>query len=162
MSKVFGFVLQGAAVAALCFIAYGFGRNRSKCEIICQTDTVTVVMEKVCYKPKETASIVYATNLVPLLLARTDTVVVARVDSVTATLPVEHKTYTGDDYECEVSGYTPKLEWIKTFAKTQTVTRTVKRKFNVGIQLGVGLQYGVFRRSVDVGPYGGVGVEWNF
>lgn len=36
------------------------------------------------------------------------------------------------------------------------------KRWNVGVQLGIGFQYGLFRKQVDLGPYLGVGVSWGF
>ena len=33
---------------------------------------------------------------------------------------------------------------------------------NIGFQVGVGFQYGMFNKTIDVGPYLGVGVSWGF
>ena len=37
-----------------------------------------------------------------------------------------------------------------------------KKRFSWGVQLGFGLQYGLINKNLDVGPYGGVGIQWNF
>lgn len=37
-----------------------------------------------------------------------------------------------------------------------------KKRFSWGVQLGFGLQYGLINKNLDIGPYGGVGLEWNF
>jgi hypothetical protein len=37
-----------------------------------------------------------------------------------------------------------------------------KKRLNWGFQLGFGAQYGIFNKKVDLGPYGGVGIEINF
>ena len=34
--------------------------------------------------------------------------------------------------------------------------------WNIGFQAGFGLQYGMFNKTIDVGPYLGVGVSWGF
>ena len=37
-----------------------------------------------------------------------------------------------------------------------------KKRFSWGVQVGFGLQYGLINKNLDVGPYGGVGIQWNF
>lgn len=34
--------------------------------------------------------------------------------------------------------------------------------WNIGFQVGFGFQYGMFNKTIDVGPYLGVGVSWGF
>ena len=36
------------------------------------------------------------------------------------------------------------------------------KRWNIGFQAGVGFQYGMFNKTIDVGPYLGVGVSWGF
>ena len=36
------------------------------------------------------------------------------------------------------------------------------KHWNIGFQAGVGFQYGMFNKTIDVGPYLGVGVSWGF
>ena len=36
------------------------------------------------------------------------------------------------------------------------------KRWNIGFQTGFGLQYGMFNKTIDVGPYLGVGVSWGF
>ena len=36
------------------------------------------------------------------------------------------------------------------------------KRWNIGFQAGFGFQYGMFNKTIDVGPYLGVGVSWGF
>lgn len=36
------------------------------------------------------------------------------------------------------------------------------KHWNIGFQAGLGFQYGMFNKTIDVGPYLGVGVSWGF
>ena len=36
------------------------------------------------------------------------------------------------------------------------------KHWNIGFQVGFGFQYGMFNKTIDVGPYLGVGVSWGF
>lgn len=35
-------------------------------------------------------------------------------------------------------------------------------RFHIGIQVGIGAHYGLFRQKVDIGPYAGVGITYKF
>lgn len=86
------------------------------------------------------------------------------VDDSLIVLPVETKTYAGDDYRLQISGYRPNLDWIETFPQTKYVTTTVTGKSNpkrwgIGIQAGYGV--GVSSGQVTAFPYIGVGISYN-
>ena len=36
------------------------------------------------------------------------------------------------------------------------------KRWNIGFQAGVGFQYGMLNKTIDVGPYLGVGISWGF
>lgn len=40
-------------------------------------------------------------------------------------LPIEVKTYEGQDYRAQVSGYRPQLDWIEVFPETKYITNTI-------------------------------------
>lgn len=50
--------------------------------------------------------------------------IVIRDDSLVV-LPIETKTYEGDNYRAQVSGYRPQLDWIEVFPETRYITSTV-------------------------------------
>lgn len=50
--------------------------------------------------------------------------IVIRDDSLVV-LPIEVKTYEGDNYRAQVSGYRPQLDWIEVFPETRYITSTV-------------------------------------
>lgn len=50
--------------------------------------------------------------------------IVIRNDSLVV-LPIEVKTYEGDNYRAQVSGYRPQLDWIEVFPETRYITSTV-------------------------------------
>lgn len=80
-------------------------------------------------------------------------------DSVSLTLEIETRIYEDSLYRAQVSGpavagYHPTLDWIETYSRTQTITRTRRNRFAVtagigaaytprGIQPTVGVQVGV-------------------
>jgi len=64
-----------------------------------------------------------------------------KVDTLYVDIPMEKKSYKGDDYMLTISGYKPNLEFISVFPKTTTVTTTVPqvskaRKVALGMAVG--------------------------
>ena len=41
-------------------------------------------------------------------------------------------------------------------------TQKKSKRWNIGFQLGLGFQYGLFHEKVDIGPYLGLGVSYGF
>lgn len=80
-------------------------------------------------------------------------------DSVQMQIEIETRVYEDSLYRAQVSGpavgcYHPTLDWIETYSRTQTITRTQRHRFAVtagvgaaytprGIQPTVGVQVGV-------------------
>lgn len=85
------------------------------------------------------------------------------VDDSLVVLPVQTKTYAGDDYRLQISGYSPSLDWIETYPRTKYITETIytesRKRWGLGIQAGIGatIQGG---RIMAV-PYLGVGVSYS-
>ena len=79
-------------------------------------------------------------------------------DTVWLTTPIEiqQKPYKGDDYEAQVSGYHPKLDWIKVFPQTVTITTTqtftkpVPYKWTLTTFAGVDIGLGSFAARAGV------------
>ena len=87
-----------------------------------------VLMEQTC---KET-----------LLVAVHDTIRIK--DTVYISLPKETKTYKGDEYYAEVSGYKPSLDRIEVYPKTTTISKTetiVQKPSPWRVSLDIGLDY---------------------
>lgn len=75
-------------------------------------------------------------------------------DSLYVPIPIEAKIYKGDDYEAQVSGYHPELDWVKVFPKTTIVTNYVEKKvtrWGFGVTAGPGMVW-------DGSFHGGVGI----
>jgi len=86
-------------------------------------------------------------------------------DTLFVEIPREVKEYRDSTYFARVSGFQPELEYIEVYSRTTEVTRTERvpaPRLSVGVQLGAGLQYGIIRQGVDIGPYLGVGVQCRF
>lgn len=92
-----------------------------KIEIV-RSDTVTVVKTDtvIYYEPKIVVERVL------------DSVVVRVKDTVYITLPKVVREYKGEDYHAKISGIDPKLDYIKTFPRTEykyiTQTELVREK----------------------------------
>ena len=89
--------------------------------------------------------------------------IVIREDSLVV-LPVEVKTYEGEDYKAQVSGYKPKLDWIEVFPEVkyitkETVPRSAPKHWGLGIQTGIGV--GVAGGRLQGIPYIGFGISYN-
>ena len=146
------------------FVCYKAGQRHApigqrdtvvKVEVI--RDTLTVV------KPEYITQRVIDKVLVPVV----DTLQVH--DTTYISMDVEQKVYADSNYRAVVSGIRPSLDEISVYPETkivtQTVTEYVQRKptrFGVGFQVGFGASYGIINKKVDVGPYIGLGVSYNF
>jgi len=86
------------------------------------------------------------------MLSQNDTVIVR--DSVQVEVPMERKTYEGENYRAVVQGFRPELVSIDIRQQTVTVTE-YKRKWwsvTIGPQLGYGLTPAGWQ------PYAGIGI----
>lgn len=80
-------------------------------------------------------------------------------------VPMEQKHYGDSTYDAWVSGYHPALDSLRIHQQTAfikvPVEKIVRKRWGIGVQAGIGLQYGTFHKQMDVGPYIGVGVSYN-
>ena len=69
-----------------------------------------------------------------------------------------------DDYQIFVKSSNPYVRFtdIQGAVIDNSVLKPRKKRFSWGLQLGAGIMYDVWHKQVAVGPYGGVGVEFNF
>lgn len=162
--KWYHYIIIGIAIPLLVWLSFHIGYNKGRREpIASKVDTLTVYKERVSIRPKEVLSLNYSNLSVPAIVFQTDTLTQIIYQHDTLTLPTEHKRYyQPNEYELEISGIAPRLDYIKTYTKEQIVTNTVKPRWSFGVQLGIGCQYGLIRRQFDAGPYLGIGVEYNF
>ncbi len=120
-------------IAAICFIAGSLAGRRipDKGEVIVKTDTLTL---------RDTLRIPYPL-LVDITISEDDIKVpiediIIRNDSL-AVLPMEVKSYQGEGYRAQVSGYKPQLDWIEVFPQTTVITNTERvidtRRHNICI-----------------------------
>ena len=88
------------------------------------------------------------------------------VDSVAIELEIETLVYEDSLYRAQVSGpavagHRPSLDWIETYAHTQTITRTETRRNRFAVTAGVGAAYTPRGFQPTVGVQVGV-VLWGF
>ena len=129
-----------------------------------ETDTVTVtVVDTVTYlKPVVRDSVVvrYVSARMPVA-GGTDTVVAhnAGRDSVEVEIAVTQKVYTDSTYTAWVSGWSPSLDSIKVYPRSErvTITRTIRQKAR---RWGVGIHAGMGVTGSGVQPYVGVGIHY--
>lgn len=81
-------------------------------------------------------------------------------------LLVENKLYQDSFSNIWFSGINASIDSIQYFIPTDTVfiTETVTNKrsrWNLSIQTGIGANYDIIHKTVDVGPYIGIGVSYN-
>ena len=136
--------LVGVAFIALGIVTYQIGHGAGYAEGINQPHKAdTVWREKTVYvdKPvevekwKDREKIVYVPVNKDSLVYIHDTTYIA--------LEREYKLYDGENYQCQVSGIDPALEWLKINQQTAYITNTVvdKRKWTFGITAGPGILY---------------------
>lgn len=116
-------------------------------------DTVTVIdtVRDTVPKPYRVDVVRMDTFYLPIFVGDS-----LEVDSVPVVLPIEKKEYKTDEYRAVISGFRPNLDFIETYAKSQTVTVTPinrrRKRFGLGLQAGYGYPGGL---------YVGAGVSYN-
>lgn len=98
-----------------------------------------------------------------------DTIAIAVTDTLlkidTLYLPREQKVYADSSYRAVVSGISPRLDSIevynKTIVETKIATQKEWRKFDYGVQVGVGLVCPV-NSTPNFGGYVGFGLTYHF
>lgn len=87
-------------------------------------DTITRIDTHVIEKP----ILVERMTIDTILVSQYDTIRLN--DTIFVALPMERKTYKGEEYLAEISGYKPTLERIEVYPKTiyVTTTQTVRHK----------------------------------
>ena len=111
---------------------------------ITKIDTVTVTKPVIQYR--------YITQVITDTLYNTDSI------KVPVRIPIERTTYQDSTYRAVVSGYRASLDTIQVYPihTYTTITNTKQKRFNIGVQAGVG--YGFFNKKPDV--YLGFGVSY--
>lgn len=128
-------------------------------------DTVTITDTIPQYFPAPKDSVVtrYITRYLPV--QSTDTVdryVVERVtDTVAVQVPITSKHYGSEQYDAWVSGFEPSLDSIKVYQKTEyiteTITKTRRKPWGIGFNVGYGYDF----KSKTAAPFVGVGLSYD-
>lgn len=68
-----------------------------------------------------------------------------------------------EDYQIWVKSDNPylKISNIKSFVVDGSKIKQKTKRWGLGLQLGVGMQYGGVNKHIDIGPYIGVGISYN-
>lgn len=133
---------------------YLYHSNRNSVENSLKTDTVTITKIDTVTVIKPVVQYRYITKVITDTLYNTDSVLVP------VRIPIESKTYQDSTYRAVVSGYRASLDTIQVYPihtyTTITNIITKQKRFNIGVQAGVG--YGCFNKKPDV--YWGFGVSY--
>lgn len=149
--------LVGAVIVASWLALYQIGRgigykagylDGAKAEA--RTDTIWRVDTHFIDRPVE----VWRTKEKLVYLSIVDTQIIHTTDSVFVALERETRGYSGDEYEAQVSGIEPALDWVKVFPRTLEITNTkvVRKRWGIGVTAGPG----VFWDGQGIKPGAGV------
>nr|DAK10382.1 MAG TPA: hypothetical protein [Caudoviricetes sp.] len=133
-------------------LQYLYHSNRNSAENSLKTDTVTVIKTDTVTIMKPVVQYRYITKIITDTLYNMDSVLVP------VRIPIESKTYQDSTYRAVISGYRASLDSIQVYPihTITTITNTKQKRFNIGIQAGVG--YGCFNKKPDI--YVGFGVSY--
>lgn len=126
-------------------------------------DTVTRIDTVFQYYPKPVEVERIRTEYKWLTKVTTDTVTDYTVlhDSVLVEVPIESKHYDAPEYDAWVSGYQPSLDSIRIYQKTEyiteTITKTKRKPWGIGFNVGYGYDF----RSKTAAPFVGVGISYD-
>lgn len=133
---------------------YLYYSNRNSVENSLKTDTVTITKIDTVTVIKPVIQYRYITQVITDTLYNTDSVLVP------VQIPIETKIYQDSTYRAVISGYRASLDTIQVYPihtyTTITNIITKKKRFNIGLQAGVG--YGCFNKKPDI--YVGLGVSY--
>ena len=162
--KPIQYIAIGCILASLLVCAFIVGRATApktpveplSRDTVIVTHTDTIVLEKPVY---------YAVTRVDTL--RVPVVDTLRLrDTLWLELPKEQRAYRDSLYEAWVSGYDPALDSIRIYAPVQVVTVTeqvpVTRRTHWGIGISAGYGATLYDRTVQLSPYIGISVSYNF
>lgn len=133
---------------------YLYHSNRNSVENSLKTDTITITKIDTVTVIKPVIQYRYITQVITDTLYNTDSI------KVPVQIPIESKTYQDSAYRAVVSGYRASLDTIQIYPihtyTTITNIITKQKRFNIGVQAGVG--YGFFNKKPDI--YVGLGVSY--
>lgn len=155
-------VLVTLGILALCIVSFIFGHDAGRRSLPAPSETRTDTLWRTDTHFVERPVERWVTVEKPVYIAVTDTQIVRITDSVFVVLQREIKGYSGDEWQAQVSGIDPALDWIRVYPKTAVVTNTetMRRKWSFGVTAGPGLLYD------GMGLHGGIGIvaglQYNF
>lgn len=130
-------------IASVYFLYRG---NAIKPSVLVRSDTVTVYKHDTITIYKPVTKYQYITQIRIDTLYSTDSV------QVPVQVPIERKTYEDSTYKAVVSGYMAALDTIQVYPvhTSTTITNTIykRKRFNVGVQAGVG--WGLYNKKPDL------------
>lgn len=128
--------------------------NRNSTGNSLRTDTVTITKIDTVTVTKPVIQYKYITQVITDTLYNTDSI------NVPVHIPIERTIFQDSTYRAVVSGYRASLDTIQVYPihTYTTITNTIikQKRFNIGIQAGVG--YGICTKKPDV--YVGLGVSY--
>lgn len=131
-----------------------YNPNRNSDENSLKTDTITITKIDTVTIIKPVVQYRYIIQVITDTLYNTDSI------RVPVRIPIESKTYQDSTYRAVISGYRTNLDTIQVYPihtyTTITNMITKQKRFNIGVQAGVG--YGCFNKKPDV--YLGFGVSY--
>lgn len=154
MNKNLVIAILSLLLALSVIFQYLYHSNRNSTGNSLRTDTVTITKIDTVTITKPVVQYRYITQVITDTLYNTDSVLVP------VRIPIESKTYQDSTYRAVVSGYRASLDTIQVFPihtyTTITNTITKQKRFNIGVQAGVG--YGIFTKKPDL--YVGLGLSY--
>lgn len=151
-------------ILLLCGLCFGFGWRYGRLERTApaaRPDTVYVTKWKRDSARVQSSSLVATVPVfLPLFCPEVSTVHDTTVvrDSVLVSVPIEERTFTGENYRAILRGFRPEIVdiWIKQVETKVTVSKRKRWSFTVGPQVGVGITTEGWR------PYAGAGVTFGY
>lgn len=134
-------IVAVALVLSLSYIVgYKMGRNSVKVTTI----EKIVNRERIIEKPVVKDSIVYRDRVVYLPKYITETVHDSTriVDTVLQEIPFEEKVYEDSTYAAQVSGYQPRLDWLRIQQKEIVRETLVEKNPHWSVTIGPSVSYG--------------------
>lgn len=127
-------------------VYFQYRGNAIKSSVLVRSDTVTVYKHDTITIYKPVTKYQYITQIRIDTLYSTDSV------QVPVQVPIEKKTYEDSTYKAVVSGYMAALDTIQVYPvhTNTTITNTIykRKRFNVGVQAGVG--WGLYNKKPDL------------
>lgn len=118
--------------------------NAIKPTVLVRSDTVTVYKCDTITIYKPVPKYQYITQIRVDTLYSTDSI------QIPVQVPIERKTYEDSTYKAVVSGYMAALDTIQVYPVYTSTTITIykRKRFNVGVQAGVG--WGLYNKKPDL------------